>query len=127
MNRPSHTPIRNSTRLPSLGWVERDCSGTGPLKLLLCFSVTVGFGFLVLAFAVLLHVTQETLMIVLILIPACAELIESLFVNPFMRKFCGNGSVRMHNQLIETIKDFTITLTTTTVSAEIKPPRPNLA
>jgi hypothetical protein len=94
---------------------------------LLCFSVTVGIGFLVLVFAALLHVTQETLMIVLILIPTCAELIESLFVNPFMRKFCGSGSVSMHNQLIETIKDFTIILTTTTLSAEIKPPRPNLA
>jgi len=95
---------------------------------LLCFSITVGFGFLVLVFAALLHVSQETLMIVLILIPACAELIESLFVNPFMRKFCGSGNVRLHSsQLVETIKEFAATIIAVPLAVEIKPPRPNLA
>ena len=108
----------NTTRLPLVDWVARDLSGIEPLRLMMHFGIA--FGQVVSA-----ELIATVLATALILLPATAGLIDSLFVDPLIRKFSGN--MHLLTELVEVIKEFAVAFTTVVPTTPTPPPRYPLA
>lgn len=120
----------NTTRLPLVDWVARDLSGIEPLRLMMHFGIAFGLGLLAMDVACHIQVVSAELIATvlataLILLPATAGLIDSLFVDPLIRKFSGN--MHLLTELVEVIKEFAVAFTTVVPTTPTPPPRYPLA
>jgi len=94
------------------------------------FGIAFGLGLFAMDVACHIQVVSAELIsaalaTALILLPATAGLIDSLFVDPFIRKFSGN--MHLLTELVEIIEKFAVAFTTVVPTTPTPPPRYHLA